>query len=268
MSHLLAPNGGGDVMNSANAYIPEMTWDNSACALEYRRERDRLHGCGYDCYAADISAGSGGPSNCISAYSKTNTGVITCGTGSPSVYGYAETVVAAEVTGITPADGVRDIPDISFFASNGGPIVGGTDVSYVICQSDSNPQGSTTPTEASCNLSTPYTDFSLVGGTSAATPAFAAVMALVNQAQLASGGSGRQGNANYVLYNLAANDTNYTGGKCASSLGQTPAAGCVFNDVTKGNNAMACDAGTPNCSNMVKQRRSLAYSDARYHVTS
>jgi hypothetical protein len=231
------PNGGGDVINSALQYIPETTWDNSACALAYPTACTSVD---TTAFAADISAGSGGPSNCILGTQNTNTGVITCGTGNPSVNGgYAKPPF--QQSGITPADGVRDIPDISFFASNGGPIVGGSEVSYVICQSDA------TPTDASCNLSTPYTDFSLVGGTSAATPAFAAVMALVNQST-----GQRQGNANYVLYNLASSDANYTGGKCASSVGQTPAAGCAFNDVTKGNNAVACDAGTPNCSNTSK----------------
>ncbi len=236
------PNTSGDVIASAKSYMPEITWDNSACALAFAANGTPCSAVDTSSYAADISAGSGGPSNCIDGVLNNSTGAITCHQVN-SLYGYPKPSYQIQ-NGITPADFVRDIPDVSFYASNGGPISGGTEVAYVICQSDSNPQGSTTPTGASCNLSTPYTDFSLVGGTSAATPAFAAVMALVNQAT-----GQRQGNANYVLYNLAANDTNYTGGKCGSSLGQTPAAGCVFNDVTKGNNAMACDAGTPNCSN-------------------
>lgn len=225
-----APNTTGDVINSALGYMPETTWDDSACAQQYATN-------GTNCTSvdttigADISAGSGGPSNCSTLN----------GSQTACVSGYAK---PSFQTALTPADSVRDLPDISFFASNGGPLVGGTGVAYVICQSDTNPQNSATPTGASCNLTTPYEDFSLVGGTSAATPAFAAVMALVNQST-----GQRQGNANYVLYNLAAMDTNYTGGMCASSVGQTPASGCVFNDVTKGNNAVACDAGTPNCSN-------------------
>jgi hypothetical protein len=228
-----------NTLNSALGYIPEITWDNSACALGYP---------GTPCtsvdtttYAADLSAGSGGPSNCISGTENSKTGAITCNK-SNGLYGYAK---PSFQSALTPADSVRDIPDISFFASNGGPLLGGTDVAYVLCQSDTNPQNAVTPTGASCNLTTPYQDFSLVGGTSAPTPAFAAVMALVNQST-----GQRQGNANYVLYNLAGSDTNYTGGKCASSLGQTPNGSCVFNDVTKGNNSVACDAGSPNCSNI------------------
>jgi Pro-kumamolisin, activation domain len=236
-----APDSSGDVVTSALGYMPETTWDDSACALAYAAS-------GTACAAVDttdgtdIEAGSGGPSNCINGqYNGTSTQYpTTCGQVS-GLYGYAK---PSYQSSLTPADSVRDIPDVSFFGSNGGPLSGGTGVAYVICQSDTNPQNATTPTGASCNIQTPYQDFSLVGGTSGATPAFAAVMALVDQSL-----GGPQGLANYVLYNLAANDSNYTGSKCQSSLGQTPAAGCVFNDVTKGNNSVACDAGTPNCTN-------------------
>jgi hypothetical protein len=227
-----------DTVTSALKYIPETTWDNSACAIAYPAACAGVDTSGY---GADLTAGSGGPSNCIYGTVNSNTGDVSCGkTG--GAYGYAK---PAFQNGITPADTTRDLPDVSFFASNGGPISGGANVAYVMCQSDTNPQNSATPTNATCSLSTPYTDFSLVGGTSVATPAFAAVMALVNQ----SNGGQRQGNANYVLYNLATLDSNYTTSNCLSSIGQTPAAACVFYDVTKGNNSVACDAGTSNCSN-------------------
>lgn len=233
-----APNTSGDVVNSALGYIPETTWDDSACAFAYPAactSVDTTNG-------TDIVAASGGPSNCVVATADSN-GNISCGKNSsfPN-YGYPK---PAFQSSLTPADSVRDIPDVSFFASNGGPPSTGAGVAYVICQSDAN-----TPGGASCNLSTPYQDFGLVGGTSASTPAFAAVMALVNQSQASMTNTApRQGNANYVLYNLALTDSNYTSSKCTSSLGQTPAAGCVFNDVTKGNNSVACDAGSPNCNN-------------------
>jgi pro-kumamolisin-like protein len=228
-----------DTVNSALGYIPEITWDNSNCAQIYPAPCSAID---TSSYAADITGGSGGPSNCI-ASTTNNSGVTTC-TKTNNVYGYPKPPYQAA---LTPADSVRDIPDVSFFASNGGPLANGTDVTYVICQSDTNPQGSTTPTGASCNLNTPYADFTLVGGTSASTPAFAAVMALVNQST-----GQRQGNANYVLYNLASSDSNYTGGACVTSNGTTPQlpnAACVFHDINKGNNTMACDSGTANCSN-------------------
>lgn len=229
-----------DPVTSASAlgYIPEITWNNSSCAQLYPAP------CGAvdtTSYAADITGGSGGPSNCITSTTNSNTGVTTC-TKTNNLYGYPK---PSFQTSLTPADSVRDIPDVSFFASNGGPLPpGGTNVTYVICQSDDN------ASSASCNINTPYMDFTLVGGTSASTPAFAAVMAMVNQST-----GQRQGNANYVLYNLASADTNYTGGACVTSNGSTPQlpnAACVFNDINKGNNTVACDSGTANCNNQTE----------------
>jgi hypothetical protein len=126
-------------------------------------------------------------------------------------------------TGV-PSDGHRDLPDLSLFASNGfnGSF-------YIICEQDA---------VGSCSL-TPNPSFGGVGGTSASAPAFAGIMALVNQKY------GRQGIANYVLYALAqAQTTAHL--SCNSS--SSPVSTCTFNDVTKGNNAVPCAGGTPNCS--------------------
>jgi subtilase family serine protease len=99
---------------------------------------------------------------------------------------------------------------------------------YVICQSDQ--------TDGACNLSNQ--EFLGFGDTSVSSPAFAGIMALVNQ-QTGS----RQGNANYVFYKLAAKDTLSS---CNSS--SNPASSCIFNDVTSGTNVMPCAAGGPNCT--------------------
>jgi len=64
-----------------------------------------------------------------------------------------------------------------------------------------------------------------VGGTSASTPTFAGIMALINQR---SGSA--NGNPNPLLYSLAA---------------QVPAA---FHDITLGTNAVPCSGGSPGCS--------------------
>ena len=71
------------------------------------------------------------------------------------------------------------------------------------------------------NVSNGGLDFGIVGGTSASSPTFTGIMALVNQYQAKNGGTNRQGDANYVLYALA-----------------KKAAAGVFNDVTKGNSAL------------------------------
>ena len=68
-------------------------------------------------------------------------------------------------------------------------------------------------------------------------------MALVNQKT-----GERQGNANYVLYPLAAK----SGSSCTSNATMAPSANsssCIFYDVVTGNNSVACVGGSPNCSN-------------------
>jgi hypothetical protein len=114
------------------------------------------------------------------------------------------------VAGI-PNDGVRDLPDISLTAAIHDP--------YLLCFEGSCSQG----------------EFYGVGGTSASAPSFAGIMAMVVQQY------GRQGQANYVLYRLAAAETL---SQCNGSNTTTPPAStCVFNDVTKGNNAVPGEPG-------------------------
>jgi hypothetical protein len=166
----------------------------------------------------DVAAGSGGPSNCAIFSGST------CSKGYP-IPAYQAGFHASQFST------VRTIPDVSLFASNGQ-----NGVAVIVCQADdpNNQNG------ASCSLSSPFSDFSLVGGTSAATPPFGAIVALVNQAT----GGQRQGNVNYGLYFLAAHDTNYTGNLCNASLPATPNSLCIFNDVTKGNIGVACLLGS------------------------
>jgi subtilase family serine protease len=144
-------------------------------------------------------------------------------------------------TGV-PNDGHRDLPDVSLFASPG---FDGT--FYIVCQKD--------VTDApSCNLSD--LTFQGVGGTSASAPAFAGIMALVNQSQAtAQNPAPRQGNANYVLYSLFKKQTNTSPAlNCSSSAASKS---CTFYDITHGNsglpestgtNSVPCAGGSPNCS--------------------
>ncbi len=210
--------------SSAKSYIPETTW-NDSCA-----NTGNVAGCasGVASDGSDLAAGGGGPSNCAnSTWVSTPEGTeITCNAGIPKPPWQTGPGV--------PSDLVRDVPDVSLFSSNGynGSF-------YVICETDYTSQ---TGGSASCDLSQPYQDFLGLGGTSAATPAFAGIMAMVNQKY------GRQGNANYVLYPMAAP----TGASCASTSLMAPtanASSCIFYDVQVGNNSVACYAGTYNCSN-------------------
>jgi Pro-kumamolisin, activation domain/Bacterial Ig-like domain (group 3) len=199
---------------SALKYIPEVPWDNSLCAFNFPTACTSVDSAG-----SDIAAAGGGLSNCT----------VTDSNGNCTTSGYAKPSWQTNFSTAT----TRAIPDVSFFAANGG-----NGVAYIVCQADNLASG------ASCSLNSPFTDFGLAGGTSFSTPAFAGIMALVNERT-----GQRQGNANYVLYALAANDANYASGACGASVGATPAATCVYNDVTKGNISVACVAGTPNCSN-------------------
>ena len=100
-------------------------------------------------------------------------------------------------TGIVPNDGWRHVPDISF---NAGVY---HDPYYVYCQGAGEE----------------------VGGTSAATPTMAGVVALLNQYLDQTG----LGNINPTIYRLS----------------QT--APSAFHDVTSGNNMVACAYGSPGC---------------------
>jgi hypothetical protein len=198
---------------SAIGYIPETTWNDSCAATG-------LSGCASvtsSSASLNFVAGSGGPS---SKYSKAQ---------------------ASFQTGF--GDAARDLPDVSLFSSD-GPNNGSF---YILCQSDQDIPGDT-----GCNLtkfvstpaSGPFHDFQAVGGTSAAAPTFAGIMALVNQKT-----GQRQGTANFTLYALAKNEVfaNCNSSSFTNPL-VAPPASCAFLDITKGNISVACSAGTPDCS--------------------
>jgi large repetitive protein len=115
-----------------------------------------------------------------------------------------------------PSDGARDIPDLSFTAS-------ADNAPYLICL-DGSCEGTITPSS-----------FTPIGGTSAPTPSFAGIMALVNQKM-----QSRQGQVNDLLYHLAASQQ-YS--KCNGSSTTAPASTCIFNDVTSGDSSVP---GEPN----------------------
>jgi subtilase family serine protease len=132
-------------------------------------------------------------------------------------------------TSLTPGDGKRDIPDISFFASSG--FLGSA---YLICVSAPN-------YSRTCNYSaSSEPTYQEVGGTSVASPIMAGIMALINQKTGVS-----QGNPNAELYALAASQ-NYAG--CSSEAGSASGPSCIFHDVDLGTNAMPCLATSPDCN--------------------
>lgn len=172
--------------------------------------------CGND--GADIAAGSGGASGCFNPTFDSNGNIASCSGG------YAAPDWQAGVNGL-PTDGKRHLPDVSLTAA-------GHD-GYMVCLDGSCDSGS----------------FYAVGGTSASSPSFAGIMALVNQKT-----GSRQGQANYTLYRLAGSQYGTTESpnssqlaSCNASNGNTVGASCIFQDVTTGTNAVPCDGGTLNC---------------------
>ena len=139
-----------------------------------------------------------------------NSAPLAAGGGGASTF-FSKPSWQAGVTGI-PNDGHRDVPDVSLSAAGHDP--------YILCL------------EGSCQTGSAFG----ISGTSASAPSFAGIMALVNQKT-----GSRQGQANYVLYRLAAAETlSQCNGSKTTAL---PAASCVFRDVTVGSNAVPGEAG-------------------------
>jgi Pro-kumamolisin, activation domain/Bacterial Ig-like domain (group 3) len=197
---------------SALSYIPETTWDDNctnpvfgtllgfSTNAEANCNNGRLINAGF----VNIVSGSGGRSSCTSSDGQNPA---SCAGGYPKP--------SWQIAPGVPADRVRDLPDISLFAASGSP----SGSFYLVCEADA-----VNPAFTSCNPNDLSTQFLGIGGTSASSPAFAGIMALVNQTQ------SKQGNANFVLYKLAQ---------------QHPS---TFHDVTTGTIAVPCQTGSPNCT--------------------
>jgi uncharacterized protein (TIGR03437 family) len=104
-----------------------------------------------------------------------------------------------------PSDNARDVPDIAFNAS-------GNHDPYMVVNANGQVAS---------------------GGTSASTPSFAGVVAMLNQYLVTQGVIPQPGlgNINPELYRLAAATNN------------------IFHDITQGNNMVPCAAGSPGCVN-------------------
>jgi hypothetical protein len=185
-------NGSNDLVTSAKSYIPEMAWNDAAVSI--------ANGGG-------LLGGGGGVSSLFKKPSWQ--------TGVPGI----------------PADGQRDVPDISLDAAvYHDPYLTCTQVT-----TDGSPNTYVSSCQSnSFRLSDPgqqddQTFAYTAGGTSFAAPEFAGLLAVIEQ-KLASGGG--LGNINPSLYKLASNSTTYAS---------------AFHDITTGNNQMPCTSGSPNC---------------------
>lgn len=195
---------------TAKSYIPENPWNDSTQSNTTYSNNTPFSGSN-----ANIFGGSGGKSDCstntttVNSDGSINPGSCTSGWPKPSWQ---------KGSGV-PSDGARDLPDVSLLAADGA-----YGAQWLIC----SPITTSTGTVQGCvKDSSGSWSFSGVGGTSAAAPAFAGMLALVVQ----STGS-RLGQAAPILY----------------SLFNGPNASSVFNDVTTGNISVSCGAGTKDCS--------------------
>jgi hypothetical protein len=210
-------------LSSAKSYIPETPWNDSCASPEVfavlqangGRDATREAVCNdpLDVGFLTTAAGSGGASNCST------------GNATQCISGYAKPAWQSGVAGI-PADGVRDLPDVSLMAGNG--LWGSF---YVYCQSDAAPGGA-------CDVNNAIQG---AGGTSFASPIFAGMMALVQQKT-----NSQQGNVNYVLYKLAAAQSKADGSSCQTS-NATNGNSCKFYDITEGTVAVPCYTGSSDC---------------------
>ena len=216
---------------SALSYIPEIPWNDGCTSQLIYSDPTIATGFGQSFGAKGFCNSENGQQNFLIDVGGSG-GPSTCFTGTPSIPG----VVSGTCTGNPkpfyqylvpgmPMDGLRDQPDVSLFAGNG---VWGSFL--VECLSDKQ-QGGT-----AC---TPSNDAILLGGggTSFASPAMAGILALIEQFH------GRQGDANFVLYALAAQQflsPQASGCNASRSDGQLPASNCVFNDITRGDMDIPC----------------------------
>jgi uncharacterized protein (TIGR03437 family) len=191
---------------SAKGYIPETTWNDSCTNALF----GAIAG-----YSADPEANCNNGS--LSRFVQTAGGT----GGRSAIY----TKPAWQNGPGVPADGLRDVPDISLFA---GSAVSGS--FYLFCEGDLQ---NGTP----CSLGGPNSVIQGAAGTSISAPAFAGIMAMVVQNT-----NSRQGNPNPVLYRLAAQQ-----GAVTCDASGAASAACIFHDVTAGTVAMPCAKGSPNC---------------------
>ena len=172
---------------SAKSYIPEIAWNDSAAQRS-------------------LDATGGGPSNCAFG---TGTTSVSGPDGGPFAFEICSAPTAGGFSkpswqsGITPNDSVRDIPDISFSASNANDV-------YIVCVplSEIGLTGSTSTCANGINSAlTQFNPPSAFGGTSAPTPVAAGMTVLLNQYLGASG----LGTINQQLYTLYKNNPPPTG---------------------------------------------------------
>jgi subtilase family serine protease len=225
--------------SSALSYIQEVPWNDSCAGALVATFLAPLTGVSTPlalCNSPDVTGttgafnlnfllnavgGSGGPSGCATGAAASS------GKVGGTCAGYAKPSFQSGLFG-NPSDGVRDIPDVSLFASNGF-----WDAYYVTCWS--NPDAAVGGGFACTGAPSTWAGF---GGTSVSSPIMAGIQALVNQKT-----GSRWGNPNTTYYALANAEYGASGSSvCNSTSVNKTSNSCIFYDVTEGDNDVACRA--------------------------
>jgi len=219
--------------SSALSYIQEIPW-NGSCAGVLLSGFFGLTPSAF-CNSSSVTAANGAFNYFLNAFGGSG-GPSGCATGTPSVNG----VVSGSCAGYAkpswqilvgnPADGVRDIPDVALFASNGI-----WDAYYAVCWS--NPDTSPAVGGGFTCTGAPST-WAGFGGTSVSSPIMAGIQALVNQKT-----GSRWGNPNTVYYAMANSEYAADGSgaaACNSNTVNKTSNTCVFYDITQGDNTGVC----------------------------
>jgi subtilase family serine protease len=239
---------------NAKSYIPEQGWNDTCAGTLFTATEGYTasYGAKGFCNLAagkpyrELGGGEGGPSSCATGTP------LPGGVVGGSCKGWPKPRWQSGVIGI-PADGVRDIPDISLFASDGTV----WNRQYALCYSDPNHDGvpCVGTTAADIDKWAPGG-----GGTSYAAPIMAGVQALINERT-----GSAWGDANVELYRLAAKAYGPAGNNfCNSTKGNVIDPACLFNDVRLGDDDQDCIAGSADCFAPAGPRGVLSTSTAAY----
>ncbi|MFP5235863.1 MAG: Ig-like domain repeat protein [Acidobacteriota bacterium] len=207
----------GTLYRSAKSYIPESTWNSSV--QSDGKVSANVPYVDSQTSKTNVDAGSGGPSSCT-----VNTTTYVGSTPTPGTCSSFYAKPTWQRGAGVPQDGARDIPDVSLM---GGLSDG---AAWLVCSDSTGTVNGSTVT-ANCSGTQFY--FQGFGGTSASAPAFAGILALVQQKMGGGGAAHRLGaDAAKTLYDL------FDGAHGSA----------IFHDITQGNNSVPCTSGTPNCA--------------------
>jgi hypothetical protein len=193
---------------NALSYIPEMVW-NPSCGNPVTAL--------FDTGSSDVVQFCNNPSyTALDEISGSGGGVSSCisvGANGACTAGYPAPLWQPRFPG-------RAVPDVSMLAAG-----------WVICD------------EIQACAATGSIIYA--NGTSAAAPAMAAAVLLLDQGQVSTANpDGRQGNINPELYLLGTLQSRNTTQNCSADAGAAVSPSCYFHDVVTGSNAQPCDPAT------------------------